>query len=140
MLNLSLGLSLGSLATQRRGGWSPLSLGVKLLAWWDAGCGRTLAGSASYGGPWNMDRMTPFNPPAEIKALRDEGVLRDFAVLPEHARPANLEPAPALGLHLAIEDSNLRSQTSHPDLVLVLVRSASQPDRPGPEMANPHLG
>lgn len=45
MLNLSLGLSLGSLATQRRGGWSPLSLGVKLLAWWDAGYGLTLAGN-----------------------------------------------------------------------------------------------
>jgi len=45
MLNLSLGLSLGSLATQRRGGWSPLSLGTKLLAWWDAGYGLTLAGN-----------------------------------------------------------------------------------------------
>jgi len=36
-----------------------------------------------YGGPWNMDRVTPFNPSAEIEALRDEGVLCDFAVWPE---------------------------------------------------------
>jgi len=45
MLNLSLGLSLGSLATQRRGGWSPLDLGSKLIAWWDASHGVTLSGN-----------------------------------------------------------------------------------------------
>ena len=36
-----------------------------------------------YGHPWNMDGVTPFNPPAEIEALRVDGVLHDFAVWPE---------------------------------------------------------
>lgn len=35
-----------------------------------------------YGPPWNMDGVTPFDPPSEIEALRVDGVLHDFAVWP----------------------------------------------------------
>lgn len=36
-----------------------------------------------YGPPWNFDGINLFTPPANIEALRVDGVLHDFAVWPE---------------------------------------------------------
>lgn len=36
-----------------------------------------------YGPPWNFDGVNEFAPPAEIEALRVDGVLHDSAVWPE---------------------------------------------------------
>lgn len=74
-MNLSLSLSLGSVALLRSSGWSPLDLGSNLLAWWDALHGIALSGNQVTA--W-ADRKNGHNVTQAISSARPVFSATDF--------------------------------------------------------------